>query len=152
MNADEEMLNYISAKDGERKEKFKTFCQHFGLDQLLPIQQLFNIPKQQLQSNDQSSPKLSQRPPVDPETEYFIQYLVKKLGHEQTNRLKTEEQSAQVIEHMGMTIARLEMQRKESETIRSRSSSPMRRKVRQQASSYMSQRSAKNGQQNQLYE
>jgi hypothetical protein len=78
---------------------------------------------------------------------------VKKLGHEQTNRLKTEEQSAQVIEHMGMTIARLEMQRKESETTnRSRSSSPMRRKVRQQASSYMSQRSANNGQQNQLYE
>lgn len=52
MNADEDMLNYISARDGERKEKFKTFCQHFGLDQLLPIQQLFNIPKQQLQSND----------------------------------------------------------------------------------------------------
>ena len=77
---------------------------------------------------------------------------MKKLGHEQTNRLKTEEQSAQVIEHMGMTIARLEMQRKESETNRSRSSSPMRRKVRQQASSYMSQRSANNGQQNQLYE
>jgi hypothetical protein len=46
---------------------------------------------------------------------------VKKLGYEQTNRLKTEEQSAQVIEHMGMTIARLEMQKKEADN-RSRSS------------------------------
>ena len=72
MNADEDMLNYITSRDGERKEKFKTFCQHFGLDQFLPIQQVFNIPKQQLQSNDQSSPKFYQRPPVDSDTEYFI--------------------------------------------------------------------------------
>ena len=52
VNADEDMLNYLSQGDGDRKDKFKNFCQHFGLDQFLPVQQLFQIPKQQLQSND----------------------------------------------------------------------------------------------------
>jgi hypothetical protein len=53
---------------------------------------------------------------------------------------------------MGMTIARLEMQKKEADN-RSRSSSPMRRKVKQQTS-YRIQRSAANNndQGNNLYE
>ncbi|CDW80401.1 mannose-6-phosphate isomerase [Stylonychia lemnae] len=37
----------------------------------------------------------------------FIKFLVKKLHQEQINRLKTEEQSAQVIEQLGKTISRL---------------------------------------------
>ncbi len=32
INADEEMLNYLAKGDGERKDKFKNFCHHFGLD------------------------------------------------------------------------------------------------------------------------
>ena len=37
----------------------------------------------------------------------FTQLVVYKLHQEQSNRLKTEEQSAKVIEQLGMTIARL---------------------------------------------
>jgi hypothetical protein len=35
---------------------------------------------------------------VDSEMDVFIRFIVKKLISEQRNRLKTEEQSAQVIE------------------------------------------------------
>lgn len=35
---------------------------------------------------------------MDPDIDVFIKYLIKKLTNEQKNRLKTEEQSAQVIE------------------------------------------------------
>lgn len=49
----------------------------------------------------------SKYPNFDQDSEMFIDYLVRKLGNEQSNRLKTEEQSAQVIEQLGMTIARL---------------------------------------------
>lgn len=44
---------------------------------------------------------------IDNDTDIFIKYLVKKLKRELANRLKTEEQSAQVIEQLGKTIARL---------------------------------------------
>jgi hypothetical protein len=45
MNSDEDMQKYLISGDGDRKDKFKNFCHHFGLDQFLPVQQLFNIPK-----------------------------------------------------------------------------------------------------------
>ena len=44
---------------------------------------------------------------MDPQLETCVQYIVKKLSQEQTNRLKTEEQSAQVIEQLGKTISTL---------------------------------------------
>jgi len=50
---------------------------------------------------------------IKDEIDFFIRFVVKKLEAEQRNRLKTEEQSAQVIEQLGKTLTRLEMKRKE---------------------------------------
>ena len=44
---------------------------------------------------------------IDPDIDVFIRFLVKRLMSEQKNRLKTEEQSALVIEQLGKTISRL---------------------------------------------
>jgi hypothetical protein len=43
-NADEELSKYL-LEDYERKEKFRKFCRHFGVDIIIPIYQLFSINK-----------------------------------------------------------------------------------------------------------
>ena len=98
-NADEELSKYLQ-DDYERKDKFRKFCRHFGVDVIIPIYQLFSINKMSNQSDHQQEL-------MDPQLETYVQYIVKKLSQEQTNRLKTEEQSAQVIEQLGKTISTL---------------------------------------------
>eukprot|EP00347_Sterkiella_histriomuscorum_P017885 403347605 len=61
---------------------------------------------------------------INQDVEEFIKFIVKKLHFEQVNRLKTEEQSAQVIEQLGKTIARLESKPKDGVRSSSRISTP----------------------------
>jgi Zn-dependent peptidase ImmA (M78 family) len=44
LNADEELSKYLE-EDYERKDKFRKFCRHFGVDIIIPIYQLFSINK-----------------------------------------------------------------------------------------------------------
>jgi len=45
---------------------------------------------------------------LDPGVDQFIRFVIKKLKVEQQNRLRTEEQTAMVIEQLGKNLARIQ--------------------------------------------
>ena len=109
---------FLSSGDGHKASTTADLIQRFGVT----VPTIKCLQPRQLASTEV-------REDLEPEcSQALIKYLAAKLTIEQQNRLRTEEQSAQVIEQLGQTITRLESSKRVSKGLSNMDMSPVLRR------------------------
>lgn len=104
-----EIQTRVKEVKGRSRKKITDLMQRFKLDEKIFFEE-------QEDGDEDSDNDAASHLKFDPVQVDFIQTLVDRLKIEQEQRLKTEEQSAHILEEMGKTMSRAEAEEKKSVT------------------------------------